>query len=144
MTTHTGFGKVKTSKKPTQGAAKRAQAAGQYDKMKTEGVPEFNIYIRIQGKKNWYPAGSLAVKRTSQINQAIFQEQENLRQGAYRLYPILRKHQSQLEYGYKLKGSEFADEPIQLAVPPEPVVPNFIQSTMVKVQNSFSALLKRG
>ena len=144
MTTHTGFGKVQPRKKPTQSAAKRAKAGKQYEKMKTDGLPEFNIYIRIQGKKNWYPAGSLAVNRTSMINQAIFQEEENLRGAAFRLYPILRKNQSQLEYGYKLKGSEFADEPIQVAVPPKPTVPNFFQSTIDKVKNSFSTLLKRG
>ncbi len=144
MTTNPGFGKVKPSKKPTKSTAKRVKAAKQYDKMKADGVPEFNIYIRIQGKKNWYPAGSLAVNRTSLIDQAIFQEEENLRQGAFRLYPMLRKNQNQLEYGHKLKGSEFADEPIQVAVRPKPSVPNFFQSAIAKVQNSFSTLLKRG
>lgn len=144
MATGTGFGKVQPSKQPTKSAAKRTKAAKQYEKMKTDGVPEFNIYIRIQGKKNWYPAGTLAVNRTNLINQAIFQEEENLRQGAIRLYPVLRKHQTELEYGYKLKGKEFADEPIELAVRPQPGVSNFIQSAISKVQNTFSSLLKRG
>lgn len=139
----TGFGKVQTSKKSPKTSSKRAQASKQYDKMKTEGVPEFNIYIRIQGKKTWYPVGSLAVNRTSQINRAIFDTENDLRQGAFRLFPVLRKNQNQLEYGYRLKGSEFADEPIELAVPPQPVVPNFIQSTIDKVKDSFSAVLKR-
>ncbi|MBD1934566.1 MULTISPECIES: HHL1-like protein [Cyanophyceae] len=144
MTTNSGFGKAKTSKKPTKSASKRTQASKQYDKLKSDGVPEFNIYIRTQGKKNWYPAGSLAVNRTSQINQAIFQEEENLREASLRLYPVLRKNKSQLEYGYRLKGSEFADEPIEVAVPQEPVLPNFFQSTFDKVKNSFSGLFKRG
>lgn len=143
MRPNSGFGKVQPSKKTTKSATKRVKAAKQYDKMKADGGPEFNIYIRIQGKNNWYPAGSLAVNRTSLINQAIFQEEENLRQGAFRLYPVLRKNQSQLEYGYKLKDAEFADEPIQVAVRPKPSFPNFFQSAIAKIQNSFSKLLKR-
>ena len=143
MTNNSGFGKVQATKKATKSAAKRNQAGKQYDKMKADGVPEFNIYIRVQGKKNWYPAGSLAVNRTSQINQAIFQEEDNLRQGAVRLYPVLKKNQTQLEYGYKLKGAEFADDLIQVAVPPAPGVANFFQTAIAKVQNTFSGLFKK-
>lgn len=84
--------------------------------MKSDGLPDFEIYIRIQGKKNWYPVGVIAVKRSNQINQAIAANRQDLLQGAFRLYPVLRKHQQQLEYGYRLK--EYRDEPIQLAVPP--------------------------
>ncbi|MFE1744879.1 HHL1-like protein [Coleofasciculus sp. H7-2] len=144
MTSNSGFGKVQKTKKARHSSAKRTEASKQYDKMKGEGVPEFNIYIRIQGKKNWFPVGSLAVNRTSKINQAIFDTQEDLRQGAFRLFPVLRKNQNNLEYGYRLKGSEYADEPIQVAVPPQPSIPNAIQATIDKLKNSFSALLKRG
>lgn len=140
----TGFGKVEAPKTSTKSSAKRTEASKQYDKMKTEGNPEFNIYIRIQGKKNWYPVGSLAVNRTNKINQAIFDTEDDLRQGAFRLFPVLRKNQQQLEYGYRLKGSEFADEPIQAAVRPQPAVPNFIQSTVAQVKDRLSAVLKRG
>ncbi len=143
MTTHPGFGKVQTRKKSTKGAEKRALAAQQYEKMKTDGMPEFNIYIRIKDKKNWYPVGSLAVSRSSQINKAIFDSAEDLRQGAFRLFPVLRKNQQNLEYGYRLKGADFADEPIELAVTPQLSPVGFIQGAIDWVKESFSALLKK-
>jgi hypothetical protein len=116
MSSHLGFGKPPARPQPSKRSVKRAEAAKQYEKMQSDKVPDFEIYIRIQGKKSWYPVGSVAVKRSNQINRAIFDSQEELVQGALRLYPVLRKHQHQLEYGYRLK--EFKDEPIQLAEPP--------------------------
>ena len=143
MSTPAGFGNVKTPKKSTNSAAKRVSAGKKYEKMKSDGAPQFNIYIRIQDKNTWFPAGSLAVERTNQIVPAIFQEEINLRQGAFRLYPVLKKHQNQLEYGYRLKGKEYADEPIELAVAPTPIVPNFIQSALRKMQKRLTSLLKK-
>lgn len=143
MTTGTGFGKVQTRKKSSKSAEKREKAAQQYEKMKTDGMPEFNIYIRIKDKKNWYPVGSLAVSRSSQIHKAIFDSAEELRQGAFRLFPLLRKNQQNLEYGYRLKGADFADEPIELAVTPQLSPVGFIQGAIDWVKESFSALLKK-
>ncbi|MBD1936503.1 HHL1-like protein [Microcoleus sp. FACHB-68] len=144
MTSNQGFGKVKSSKKSGKSSEKRAVASKQYDKMKEEGLPEFNIYMRIKDKKNWFPVGSLAVNRSSHIERAIFENLEALREGGFRLFPMLRKHQQNLEYGFKLKGKEFADEPIQVAVPPKPSAGNFIQNAVAQVKNSVSGLLKRG
>jgi hypothetical protein len=142
MTTNLGFGKPQPQTKAPKRSTERTKAAKQYDKMKADGTPDFEIYIRIQGKKNWYPVGAIAVKRSSQINQAIFGSQDELLQGAFRLYPILRKHQNQLEYGYRLK--EFKDEPIQLAVPPQSNGNNGLQRVITQVKDSVSSLLKRG
>lgn len=142
MPTNVGFGKPQPQTKAPKRSNERAKAAKQYDKMKADGTPDFEIYIRIQGKKNWYPVGAIAVKRSSQINQAIFGSQDELLQGAFRLYPILRKHQNQLEYGYRLK--EFKDEPIQLAVPPQSNGNNGLQRVITQVKDSVSSLLKRG
>jgi hypothetical protein len=136
MTTHQGFGK-KPVKKQSKNAEKREAAAKQYETMKSEGMPEFSIFIRIKDKKNWYPVGSLAVNRSTKINQAIFENLEALREGGFRLFPNLRKHQQNLEYGYKLKGKEFADEPIQLAVPPQEKAGNFIQNAMAGLSGLF-------
>ena len=141
MTTR-GFGKVETPKKSvSKQTAKRQEASKQYDKMKTEGVPEFNIYMRIQGKKQWYPVGSIAVKRSSQINMAIYDSEKDLREGAFRLFPILRKNQANLEYGYRVK--EYNDEPIQVAVKPEQAVANAVQSAIANVTNRVTSLFKR-
>ncbi|NJL21036.1 MAG: hypothetical protein HC895_09800 [Leptolyngbyaceae cyanobacterium SM1_3_5] len=138
MTKSLGFGKTQPAPKPSKRAVERAETVKQYDKMKSDGIPDFEVYIRIQGKKAWYPVGSLAVKRSDQINRAIFDSQEQLLQGAFRLFPVLRKNQNQLEYGYRLK--EFKDEPIQLAVKPETSLPGAIASLRSRAANLF----KRG
>lgn len=137
MAPSTGFGQPKPSKSSSKSAEKRAQASQQYDKMKADGLPEFTIFMRIQGKNNWFPVGSLAVNRTSKINQAIFDQEAELLQGAFRLFPILRKHQSQLEYGYRLK--QFADEPIQVATRPQPSSEGVLQVLKSRV----TGLLRR-
>jgi hypothetical protein len=136
-----GFGKTQPRKQPSQQTIARNEAAKQFDNMKASGNPEFEIYIRIQGKRNWYPVGVIAVKRSSQINQAIFGSLEDLHQGAFRIYPILRKNQQHLEYGYRLK--EFKDEPIQLAVRPQGKTQG-LQNAIAQVGDRVSALFKRG
>lgn len=138
MTTQQGFGKPKPQPKASKRSTERVEAVKQYEKMKAGGIPDFEVYIRIQDNKTWYPVGSLAVKRSDQINRAIFDSQEQLLQGAFRLFPILRKHQSQLEYGYRLK--EFKDEPIQVAVKPA------AKSTggLGAIASRVSSLFKRG
>lgn len=140
MSANLGFGKPSQSPqaKASKGSSQRAEAAKQYDKMRTDGTPDYEIYIRIQGKKQWYPVGAIAVKRSSQISQAIFGSQQDLLQGAFRLYPVLRKNQHQLEYGYRLK--QFKDEPIQLAVPPQSQGKNVLRS----LQDQVTSLFKRG
>jgi Family of unknown function (DUF6523) len=108
--------------------------------MKSGGLPDFEIYIRIQGKKNWYPVGVIAVKRSNQINQAIEANRQELLQGAFRLYPVLRKNQQQLEYGYRLK--EYRDEPIQLAVPSAQKIGG-LGGVLEQAKARVGALLKR-
>ncbi|MEN9245387.1 MAG: DUF6523 family protein [Thermostichales cyanobacterium SRBZ-1_bins_19] len=66
------------------------------------------------------PVGEMAVKRSSQISQAIFANEAELLKGALRLYPKLSKIKDRLEYGYKLKDPLYEDEPIQVAVRPQP------------------------
>jgi hypothetical protein len=142
MTTNLGFGKTQpqSQAKVSKRSQERAKAAQELDRMRSDGIPEFEVYIRIQGKKGWYPVGAIAVKRSSQISEAIFGSQADLLQGAFRLYPVLRKHQQHLEYGYRLK--EFKDEPIQLAVPPQPGVTSGIANVLNQVKDRFSFLLK--
>jgi len=141
MTTNLGFGKAQPQAKLSKRSQERTEAAQQLDRMRADGIPEFEVYLRIQGKKGWYPVGAIAVKRSSQISEAIFGSQADLLQGAFRLYPVLRKHQQQLEYGYRLK--EFKDEPIQLAVPTQPKTANGIATALSQVKDRFSSLLKR-
>jgi hypothetical protein len=142
MTTQIGFGKVQP-KQPTKKKkqAKRVAASRKYDEMKKSGFPEFNLYVRIKGQENWLPAGSMTVNRSSQINQGIFEQEQELLKSIFHLFPKLRKHQNNLEYGYRLK--EFKDEPIQVAVRPQPTTAQLIQSTLTNVKDRFSSLLKR-
>lgn len=142
MTTQIGFGKVEPKKQTLKKSkAKRAAASQKYDEMKKDGVPEFNIYVRIKGQKQWLPAGSIAVSRSNQINQAIFQQEQELLKGIFRLFPKLRKQQNELEYGYRLK--EFKDEPIVVATPPTASAGNLFQAAVAGVKDRFSALLGR-
>jgi Family of unknown function (DUF6523) len=141
MAKTSGFGKPQPQPKPSKRSQERAKAATQYEKMKTDGLPEYEVYIRIQDKKQWFPVGVISVKRSSQINTAIFDSQEQLLQGAFRIFPILKKHQTQLEYGYRLK--EFKDEPIQLATQPQPKIAGALQGAIAQVKDRFSSLLKR-
>ncbi len=142
MTSKPGFGKTQPQPKPSKRVTERAQATKSFEKMKTEGVPEFEVYIRIQGKKNWYPVGAIAVKRSAKITHAIFDSEQQLLQGAFRLFPILRKNQNQLEYGYRLK--EFKDEPIQLAERPKASSGGGVKAVVSQIQSQFSSLFKRG
>jgi hypothetical protein len=142
MTTQIGFGKVQPKKQTVKkNKAKRVAASQQYNEMKKSGLPEFNVYVRIKGQKQWFPAGSMTVNRSSQIDQALFQQEEELLKGVFRLFPKLRKHQSELEYGHRLK--EFNDEPIVVATRPTPTPGNLIQATVASVKDRFSSLLKR-
>ena len=141
MASNLGFGQPTTPKpKSSKQAAERNKAASQLDEMRAKGTPEFEVYARIQGKKQWYPIGVVAVQRSSQINRAIYDSEEQLLKGAVRLYPVLRKYQGQLDYGYRLK--EFKDEPIQVAEPPKSVtaVTDGVQNAIGKLTSIF----KRG
>ncbi len=142
MTTQMGFGKVQPKQQTAQkNKVKRAAASKKYDDMKKSGLPEFNIYVRIKGQGNWLPAGSMTVNRSSQINQAVFEQEQELLKGVCRVFPKLRKHQNNLEYGHRLK--EFKDEPIQLAVRPQPTTAQLMQSSLDNIKERFSSLLQR-
>jgi hypothetical protein len=110
--------------------------------MREDGLPEYEVYIRVKDKKPWFPVGAIAVKRSSQIHQAIYANQAELLQGAFRLFPVLRKNQTNLEYGYRLKA--FQDEPIQLAVEPKAAAAvTGLQTTIAQLGDRVSSLFKR-
>lgn len=116
MSTPVGFGQ-KTPKKPKSERTKqREKASKQYDQMKSQGLPEYEVYVRAAGKKQWYPIGAIAVRRSSQVSRAIYHSEKDLLQGAFRAFPVLKKNQANLEYGYRLKGEK--DDDIELAKKP--------------------------
>ncbi|MEM9267064.1 MAG: HHL1-like protein [Cyanobacteria bacterium P01_F01_bin.13] len=136
-----GFGKAKPKPKVSERTKRRKEASQEMDKRRASGDPEFEVHIRIKDKKQWYPVGVVAVKRSADINKAIFASEEDLLQGAFRIYPILRKNKTNLEYGYRVK--EFKDEPVTVAVPPKPGVAEGVQAIANQVKNSVAGLFKR-
>lgn len=134
-----GFGKPSNppKKSPSPAAQKRKGAEKKYENLQTKGFPEFNIYVRLPDKPdNWLPVGSMAVKRSSQISQAIFQNETELLKGALRVFPKLSKRRDELEYGYRVKDKAFQDEPIQLAQRPQP-------SPIAKLTEGIRGLFRR-
>ena len=113
-----GFGEKPPEQKVSKRTKQREKASKQYDKMKTDGVPEYEVYMRAIGSQRWFPVGAIAVRRSNQISRAIYHSEKDLLQGAFRAFPVLKKSQGNLEYGYRLK--EFKDDEIQKAVKPRP------------------------
>jgi hypothetical protein len=143
MTQPSGFGKSKTTpaKVVTEGAKKREMASKEYDQMKDKGLPEYEIYVRIRNNKQWFPVGGIAVKRSSQVNQAIFANEESLLQGAFRIYPILKRNKSNLEYGYRSK--EIKDDPIKLAEQPVANIPNVLSALVSNARESLAEVFQK-
>ena len=112
----TGFGKVKPKPQVSERTKRRQEASKEMDKRRSSGDPEFEVHIRIKGKKQWYPIGAIAVRRSSQISRAIYHSEADLLQGAFRAFPVLKKSKDNLEYGYRLKGEK--DDDIELARKP--------------------------
>ncbi|NEQ49695.1 MAG: hypothetical protein F6K11_06115 [Leptolyngbya sp. SIO3F4] len=137
----TGFGKTQPKPKVSESTKRRKQASQEMDQRRASGDPEFEVHIRIKDKKQWYPVGVVAVKRSVDIDRAIFASEEDLLQGAFRIYPILRKNKTNLEYGYRIKA--FKDEPITVAVPPKPGVAEGVQAIVNQVKNGLVGLFKR-
>ncbi|MFN8787577.1 MAG: HHL1-like protein, partial [Pseudanabaena sp.] len=74
-------------------------------------------------------------------SRAIFQQEDALLKGAIRLYPILRKYNENLEYGYRLK--EFPDEEITVAVLPEPTIGDKLNYAFTKAKQYFNSITKK-
>ena len=72
--------------------------------------------MRPANGKQWFPVGAIAVRRSNQISRAIYHSEADLLQGAYRAFPVLKKNQGNLEYGYRLKGEK--DDDIEMATKP--------------------------
>jgi hypothetical protein len=68
LATPTGFGKPKAQPK-AKSNDRRAAAANQLDEMRSKGMPEFEVYVRVKDQKPWYPVGALAVNRSNQLTR---------------------------------------------------------------------------
>lgn len=124
-----GFGvpSKKEVRKPSKGEQRRKAASDRYDKMAAAGFPEYTVWLRLkevpdappgddgeQAPMPWLPAGCISVPRSNRVAKAIFDAEEDLMQGAIRLYPNLKKQpRDNIEFGYQLR--EFDDEEIRTA-----------------------------
>lgn len=121
-----GFGKPKpppkaAAKPPSAASAQRGKAAKDFDNLKAGGAPEYIVHVRTSPAggppSEWYPVGGIAVPRSSSEDQAlalaIFQNEDDLLNGAFRAYPFLKKSEDKFEYGYRLK--DFEADPIKVA-----------------------------
>jgi hypothetical protein len=139
MSKVSGFGQQPGQpKKVKKKNVKREQASQKYDAMKQQGLPEFNIYVRFDGR-DWIPAGSMTVNRSNKIVPAIFQQEEELRKGVLRLYPKANKFSDSWEYGYRLKA--FSDEAIALAVRPQPTLGDKISRSVSQLKEGLFSFL---
>jgi hypothetical protein len=132
-----GFGPAQEPPKVSKRAEDRKVAGKKLENMKASGAPEFEIFMRIQGKPNWVPVGAIAVQRTAMVNRAIFDNEDQLLQAAFRIAPTLKRFKDQLEYGYRVK--EFKDEPIEVAVRPPEIKPG----VLAQIGQKLGGLLKR-
>lgn len=117
-----GFGKKPPKRAPSKGEIRRKAASQKYDEMASKGMPEYTIWMRLkeggvveEGEQMpWLPVGSLAVPRSNQVADVIFETEDDLMQGATRLYPTLQNQpRDNIEFGYQLR--EFDDEEIRVA-----------------------------
>lgn len=125
-----GFGELSSSKAsriPSKGEKRRKAASDRYDQMAAAGLPEYTVWMRLKnapdapstddGKPEqmpWLPVGCISVPRSSQVAGAIFDAEEDVMQGATRLYPALQNQpRDNIEFGYQLR--EFDDEEIRVA-----------------------------
>ena len=92
-----------------------------YENQAKRGVPEYNIFLRPANgtEVEWVPVGSMTIPRDTSVSKAVFEVEDELLKGTFKLYPKLkafydvRKEKYGLfEYGYCLKA--FPDEPIRI------------------------------
>lgn len=127
-----GFGAKPTKRAASERQMRQEAAASRYDEMAARGMPEYSVWIRLKEPPRpdgvssddpdfqvmpWLPVGSLAVPRSSQIANAIYEAEDDLLQGAFKLYPNMQNEErSNFEYGFQNK--QFPDEEVRLAVKP--------------------------
>jgi hypothetical protein len=141
MSSKGGFGKPPPEKKLSKLAEDRGAAAERYENIKASGSPEFSVFFRSKGagdedgmvKGGWYPVGSITCPSSQLVGKAIFNTEDALLQGAFRVHSKQIKAQLKtrdgktigkwqdmkecdLEYGFQLK--EFPDEEVKVAEKP--------------------------
>ncbi|NJR70120.1 MAG: hypothetical protein HC771_16865 [Synechococcales cyanobacterium CRU_2_2] len=139
MSNPQGFGPPKAKPKASKRSQERDAAAKRMDKMKAQGMPEFEVYMRIKDKPNWIPVGAITVPRSNLVSRAIYANEQSLLEAAFRMAPPLKKHQDNLDYGYRLKGAK-KDEEIELAKKPGLLKGSAVGDAIAQIGKSVTGL----
>eukprot|EP01036_Dinobryon_divergens_P026771 gene26771-35457_t len=113
-----GFGSTKKVEVPTIDTDIGTKT---YENQAKRGVPEYNIFLRPANgtEVEWVPVGSMTIPRDTAVSKAVFEVEDELLKGTFKLYPKLKafydvrkEKYGVFEYGYCLKA--FPDEPIRI------------------------------
>lgn len=130
-----GFGAQESNKpKKSEGQVKREKEAAKYDELASTGGQEYSVFVRQFGSddESWLPCGAVAVPRGAQVTDAIYANEEALKQAITRTYPKLQGFEDEFEFGFNLKL--YPDDPVEVAVKGTPKKEGF------SVQNWLSLL----
>jgi hypothetical protein len=111
-----GFGAEKEApREKSDGQQKRDTESSKYDEIADSGGQQYNVYVRQFGSddESWFPSGSIAVPRGSQVSDAIYANQTALKEAIVRTYPKLGGMEGEFEFGYNLKI--YSDDPVEVA-----------------------------
>ena len=110
-----GFGKVEEEEGKSEGQIDREVKASKYDEISASGGQEYNIFVRQFGSEDgsWLPCGAIAVPRGAQVSDAIFANEEGLKEAIVRTYSKLKGNEGEFEFGYNLKV--YPDDPVEVA-----------------------------
>ncbi len=114
-----------------------------YESQAKRGVPEYNIFLRPTNgtEEEWVPVGSMTIPRDTTVAKAVFEVEEEMLKGAFKLYPKLKAFWDVradkvgvFEYGQCLKA--FPDEEIKVLVKEAPAQNgNFFSNWLGKITN---------
>ncbi len=114
-----GFGASPPTPRPkSAGQERRESEASRYDDISSSGGQEYNIFCREFGSSetSWLPCGSIAVPRGEQVAKAIYSNEDGVKAGVLRLFPMFKGKEDEIEFGFNLKV--YPDDPIEMAVKP--------------------------
>jgi hypothetical protein len=136
-----GFDKNKPApKEKSEGQVQRETQNSNYDNIAATGGQEYSIFVRQfgGGDESWLPCGSIAVPRGSQVSDAIFANEGNLKISIVRTFDKLKGYEEDFEYGYNMKI--YPDEPVEVATKTNkvegPSVGNWISALLSPVDTS--------
>jgi len=100
-----GFGAKEEPKSKSEGQVRREGESSRYDEISAGGGQEYSIFVRQFGSddQSWFPCGSIAVPRGAQVSDAVFANEQNLKDGIVRTYPKLKGEEDEFEFGFNLK-----------------------------------------